>query len=237
MNAIYKKEMRAYFTTPIAYIVICVIFFFSGISFYWTFQSGAGMGTADIPGIFSSIFIFLLIVIPLLAMRLFADEKRQKSDQLLLTSPVKLISIVMGKYLAALTVFACSLSILFIFQLIYAALVTPDWLKFISNLLGILLLGGALIAITLFVSSLTESQAVAAIGGIGISLFLFVMDMFQSSMPFPWMRTALGAISFQQRYQSFCNGIVDYANIIFFASIAFIFLFLTLRILDMKRWA
>ncbi|MEG0457582.1 MAG: ABC transporter permease, partial [Oscillospiraceae bacterium] len=153
MVAIFKRELSSYFTSPIGYVFLGIFYVISGFFLFSTILSG----TTDMSFIFSGMFIVLVFLVPILTMRLLSEEKKQKTDQVLLTSPVNLFSIVIGKYLAAFTVFLCGLSITLIYALVLAGNSTSfDWLVVFGNYIGIILLGGCFIAIGLFVSSLTE---------------------------------------------------------------------------------
>lgn len=233
MSAIFKREFKAYFTSPVGYIIMAVFAFFLGVAFCDAY----GRGRAEITAVFSFISTIIIFAIPILTMRLMSEDRRLKVDQALLTAPVGLSGIVMGKFLAALAVFAVPFSLTLIFQLIFALHAAVDWMVFISNLLGVLLFGGALIAIGLFISSLTESQAVAALGSLAISLLLILIDSLASLTTNTVVQTIVGWISFNGRYQAFVTGVVDLSNTIYFLSLIGIFLFLTVRVLEKKRWA
>lgn len=139
MNAIFKRELKAYFTSPDRFLRCSLSFiFFSGILFGVYFQGGQ----PDLSGIFTPwLFIITLVIIPILTMRLFSEDKRQKTDQLLLIAPVKLSSIVLGKFFAALVVFGIAISITLVYQIIISFYISPDWMVFVGNFLGILLYG------------------------------------------------------------------------------------------------
>ncbi|MDR1892918.1 MAG: ABC transporter permease [Oscillospiraceae bacterium] len=233
MSAIFKREFRAYFTSPIAYVVMALVTFFSAYMFSYYYQSGY----ADIGGSFYMIFFILLIAAPLLTMRLFSEEKRQKTDQLLLTSPVSLWGIVFGKFFAAYAVFGISLIITVVYEVMFAAKAAPDLLNYFGNLLGVLLVAAALIAIGLFVSSVMESQVVAAIVSIAISIALLFLDGIVGLFKADWLSEAAELFAFQTRYTTFTQGQFSYADFLFFVGIASIFLFLTSRVLEKKRWA
>ena len=234
MSAIFKRELKSYFTSPIGFSILIIFYFFSGLFFSAYFQNG----TADLSGIFSTLFYIVLVMIPILTMRLFSEDKRQKTDQLLFTSPVRLISIVMGKFLAALSVFGLAMAAMVIYQLIVSFYITPDWLVFIGNLSGMFLFGMALISVGLFVSSLTESQVVAAISCFAIELFMILMDVVAGLIPTTSIfYKIINWLSVYQRYVSFTTGTLDYANVVFFISITFIFVFLTTMITDRRRYA
>lgn len=233
MGAIFKREFKAYFTSPVGYIVLAAFLFFFGMSFTSMYAGGS----ADIYYVFSGIFTVVVLAIPILTMRLMSEDKRQKVDQALLTAPVRLSSIVLGKYLAALAVFSVAFAITLVYQLIFALYVTPDWTIYLGNLVGILLFGSALIAIGLFISSLTDSQVVAALGSLAVSLVLIMIDSISQLTSSAFITTIVGWISFSGRYQAFVNGIFDLSNVIYFLSLTAVFLFLSVRVLEKKRWA
>jgi ABC-2 type transport system permease protein len=183
-------------------------------------------------------FYIIMVLIPILTMRLFSEDKRQKTDQLLLTAPIKLPAIVMGKFLAAMSVFAMAMGMMVVYQLLVSFYITPDWLVFFGNLLGMLLFGAALISIGLFVSALTESQVVAAISCFAIELVIVLMDVVASMLPSTsFFYQLLNWLSIYDRYTSFTKGTLDYANVVFFLSIAFVFVFLTTMVNDRRRYA
>lgn len=233
MRAVYRKEMRSYFASPLAYAVLGIFYLFCGL-FYTALFS---YGYASSGSMFSNMFIIVLFLIPILTMRLLSEDKRQKTDQLLLTAPTRLSGIVMGKFFAALTVFAIALAMFLVMQLVTSVFVAVDWIMFIGNMLGMLLLASALIAIGLFISSLTESQMVAAVIGFAVSLLLYMMDTLAASVNITFISKLISWISFYNRYTSFTNGVLSYADVVFFVSVAGFFLFLTVRVLDKKRWA
>lgn len=235
MSAIFKREFRTFFTSPIGYFVLAVIFFLAGLYFFAYNMIG---GYADLTGVFSGVFTWILVlVLPILTMRLLSDDKRQKTDQALLTAPVSLTGIALGKFFAALLIYAIGIAITLVFAVIIAFQVTPDWMVIIGNYLGLLLLGGMVIAIGLFISSLTESQFIAALITFAISVILVMIDsvgsMFSSAA---WLQAVVEFISVNSRYNEFTNGIIQYDNVIFFLSMQALFVFLTVRVLDRKRW-
>lgn len=235
MSAIFKREFKAYFTSPLGYFVLAIVFAFSGFFFYVNNLYG---GSPDLSGVFGSLFIVvLLIVLPVLTMRLFSEERRQRTDQALLTAPVSLTGIALGKFFAALLVFALAISVTLVYAVVMAFQIVPDWLVILGNYLGILMLGGLIISIGLLISTLTESQFVAAIATFAVSFALLMVDeltgIFTSNTA---VVTVINFISVYQRYNNFTLGAINYADIIFFLSMQALFLFLTVRSLDRKRW-
>lgn len=234
MGAIFRREMNSYFTSPLAYVYFAVFNLFAGLFF---FSYCIGYGSSDMSGVFSNMFTILLFLIPILTMRLLSEERKQKTDQGLLTSPVSLIEIVLGKYFAALAIFAISLLTFVLYAIILAGFTQITWAVIIGNICGILLLGIAFISIGLFISSLTESQVVAAILSFVVMMMIFLIDFLGYSIANTTIKNAVESLSFQQRYQSFTSGIFSIPATIFFLSVAVIFNFLTIRILERRRWA
>ncbi len=236
MQAICRRELQAYFKSPLGYIYLAIFFFFGGqfladqISYY---------GTNQISTIFSSMFSILLFTMPILTMRLMSEDKRLKTDQALLTAPVSLEGIVMGKFLAALALFGIAVSMTIVDFIVLSALSSPQWSIFFSNLIGIILLGAALISIGLFISCMTESQMVAAIVGFAAMFAILMIDNLASALPtaLSFVATILTKLSFMTPYNDFVSGILDLGNVLFFVSVTAVFLFLTVRILEKKRWS
>lgn len=238
MTAIYKRELKSYFTSPLGYIILLVYLIIYGMFFIRLYASGV----PETSYIFSSISsIITPFLIPVLTMRLFSEERRQKTDKALFTAPVSLTGIVMGKFLAAFTMFALSQVVTLIYHAIFAFNVTVDWVSYLSCLIGTLLMAAAFIAIGLFISSLTDVQIVAAVVSMALSAFLmFFVDGIASSISVEWLQwftTALEWISFQGRYYTFLEGLFDIANTVYFISFAAVFVFLTVRVQESKRWA
>ena len=204
MGAIFKREMKAYFTSPIAYIFLAVFYIIT--AFYFVNMNLAN-GSTDMSYVFAGVFVIMMILLPLLTMRLFADEKKLKTDQGLLTAPVNLFEIVMGKFFAATVVFLVGMAI------------------YIPYILVIL------------VSSLTELQIVAAIVSIIINLVLYMIDVIASTVSIDILKKVMVAIGFYNRYTEFTQGILNITSVVFFISTIFIFNFLTVRVLEKRRWS
>lgn len=233
MGAIFKREFKSYFTSPLGYVVLTVFALFEGFFFYYLFSNSSG----DITVLFSFMMNIVMFLCPILTMRLMSEDKRLKVDQALLTAPVSLWGIVMGKFLAALAMFSLCFLLTLVNQLIFAIFVTPDWMIYIGNLLGMLLLGSSLIAIGIFISALTESQLVSAVVSFGVVLFIMLMDTIASAIKVEAISNVITTLSFNTRYESFSNGVLDFSNLFYFVSITAVFLFLTVRMLQKKRWA
>ena len=219
MTAIIKREMYSYFCSPMAYVVMAIYLFFSGLFFSLICL---GNSTSEMAYVFSNMFLVTIFATPVMCMRLMADEKRLKTDQALLTSPVSILGIVLGKFFSACLLYLICMSIFLIFGFTLSFFVAPKWPVIICNFLGLLLLGATLIAIDLFLSSLTESQMIANVAN-AVSITI-VSD-------------ALKAVSFLTHYQNFTVGLLSLAHIVFFLSLTALFIFLTVRVIEKKRWS
>lgn len=233
MSAIFKREMRAYFTSPIGYIAVIFYALLYGFLFTKLYESGS----PEISVLFSYSFTITLFLMPVLTMRLFSEERRQKTDQALFTAPVSLSSTVFGKFFAALCVFLIAQAVTVLFELIFAFNVSVDFLGYFCYLIGAILLASSLISVGMFISALTDSQIIAAIGAIGVSVLLAIMDTIASLIKVEFISTAANWLSFSGRYNTFCNGVLDYANIAYFVSFTAIFVFLTIRVQEKRRWS
>lgn len=234
MFAIFKRELKAYFTSPLGYVFLAIFYAFSGLFFYIFSLS---VGSTDISSVFLMMFIVLMVFVPLLTMRLLSEDKKQKTDQLILTAPVSLLSIVMGKFLAAYAIFAIGVAVMPVYGFVMSTFETVSWLPIWGNTVGLLLLGGIFVSIGLFISSLTENQMIAAIGGFFINLMILLMNTLKSALPNGFLQDVLSSISVYSRYSEITNGIFSLSSLIFFVSVIFIFLFLTVRVLEKRRWA
>ena len=235
MGAIFRRELKAYFTSPIAYIFITVFYLYTATYFV---NYNVYYGLTDMSYVFQCAFNILMILLPLLTMRLFTEEKRQRTDQCLLTAPVNLFAVVMGKFLAATCVFLCAIAIYAVYAIVLFGMSGYlAWATVIGNLAALILLGASFAAIGEFVSAMTESQVVAAIVSFIIIMFFFMIDMLAGIVQIEWLRKVMAALGFYSRYSEFSTGLFSLPNVIFFVSIIFIFNFLTVRALEKRRWA
>ena len=233
MLAIFKKEMRSYFTGAIGYAFL-VIFLAVGAALFCLTTLFAM--TADVSTYFVYMMVFSGVMLPLLTMKSFSEERKIKTEQLVLTSPVSLVSMVMGKFLAAFTVFAGATlvsSFSFVVLYRYASVKTA---MLLGNLVALLLVGMTFISIGMFVSSLTENQLAAAVGTIGIILAFLGVGVLTSLVPSNYaIRFVLDSLSVFSRFQSFTNGYFDFSSVLFYLSVSAIFLYLTVRVYDRRR--
>ena len=234
MLAIMKRELLSYFTSPLGYVFVAVFYLFSGIFLYlFTLYSQS----ADMSSVYIGMFFVMLIMIPILTMRLMAEENRQKTDQLLLTAPVSLPRLVMGKFLSAFSILVMCVIIFVVYGIVLSCFVTMNWAIIWGNIVGMLLLGALCVSSGLFISTLTENQMIAAVGSIGLNIAFILVDSFASVMPVKFLQDFFYSLSFYSRYSEFTLGIFSLSNVFFFVSVAFVFLFLTVRVLERRRWA
>lgn len=233
MSAIFKREFKAYFKTPIGFIVLAAYFLFLGIYFSVIYS----YGSPEIPYLILAMSAVVTFTVPVITMRLMSEDRRQKSDQVLLTAPVKLSGIVLGKFFAALCVYAIGFAPSIIFEIIVLSYVSVNIFSFIYALFGIMLLGAALISIGMFISSLTESPVIAAILTLVINIILLYMSSFSSLINVSFLAELAKKAAFISAVDSFGNNIFSIPDIVYFVSITVAFLFLSVRSLEKRRWA
>ena len=237
MFAIYKREMRSYFVSPIGYIYLAIFLAVSGVIFsLTTLTKGA---SSDISLYFTYLLMSFFVVLPLLTMKLFADEKRQRTETLLISSPVSLTSMVAAKFFAAFSMFLIGflVSLINLVPFFYFASGTPDTQTIFGSIFGLILIAAAFIAIGVMVSALTESQLIAALGTMVILLLLVMISAFNSSIDSYFLRSILSWISVMDRFSALTVGRFDVSAIVYFISLCFSFLFLTVRVYEKRRWA
>lgn len=234
MGAIFRRELNSFFKSSIAYIFLSVFFVCSGYFFYGGPLRAA---TADMSSMFSALFMVILILIPVLTMKLLSEEKKQKTDQGLLTAPISLWSIVLGKYFAALTLCTMGISIIFVYALILSYFGAVLWTTVIANFLALFLLGAAFIAVGLFVSSLTENQMSSAVASFLALMLLYMIDSIASLFQTEAIKNVLVSLSFYTRYMEFTMGMFNLSSVIFYISAAFLFNFFSVRVLEKRRWS
>lgn len=233
MTAIFKREFKAYFQTPIGYIVLMAFYLLFGIVFWLMYNTGSP-NTADFMTVFLAI---ILILTPIITMRLMSDERRQKTDQVLLTSPIKLSSIVLGKFSAAMALYALGFIPMIIYEIIVAAYVSVNLFAFIYLFLGFMLLGASLISLGMLISSFTESTAISALLNYGVNVLLILLMIILQFINTSWFTTVLEKIAFVPAITSFSETMFSIPDVIYYLSITAAFLFLCVRSLEKRRWA
>lgn len=234
MGAIFRREFGAYFTSSIAYIFLAVFWIFSG---YFFFAGCLAPATTDLSRMFQSMFLIVIFLIPILTMRLFSEEKKQKTEQGLLTAPVSLGEIVFGKYFAALALYTIALLMPFVYALILSNFGVVEWGIVFANFLALFLLGGAFIAVGELVSALTENQIAAAVLSFIALMFLYMIDVINNYISISAVNTVLEKLSFYRKYYAITCGLFNVSTIVFYISVAVIFNYLTIRVFERRRWS
>ena len=234
MLAVYKRDLRAFYTTPIGYVFSGILILIMNLSFYYM---NVETSSSNVKPIFYMLLIGLAFLAPILTMRLLSEEKKMKTDQLLFTTPIRMTDIVLGKYLAAVSVFVISLLGTFLIPLILAAYsVSEPWAIF-GNYIAIFAAASSFIAIGLFISSLTENQLVSALVSWSVLIGLYLVDILVASIEVTAVKVVFGWLSVFSRYVGFSYGLFDLSDIIYYLSVSFVFIFLTVRMLDKRRYA
>jgi len=247
---ICRKELRSYFVSPIAYLLLGMFaivfgFFFWNAVGYFVFagmeaQMRGGMYPMNlneqvVRPLISNVSVIGLFLIPMITMRLFAEEKRSGTIELLATSPVRDYEIILGKWLAALTLYSCMLLVTalnFVWLFRYG---NPDWKPLLIAYLGLLLQAGALLAIGEFISTLTRNQIIAGALTFGVCLLLWVLEWVSDYDSTPWARV-MAYLSVLTHFESFAKGLLTVKDATFFVTAIFLGLFLTARSLESLRW-
>ena len=234
MKAILKRELKSYFASPIGYVCIAVLLALSGL-LYWNVMSWGS--SSNIYAVYTNMFTFSMMVIPILTMKCLSDEQKNKTDQALLTSPISVTSIVLGKFLAAFIVYAIAMTGTLLPCVAISMFGSPSWGEIFGYYLGSLFYGAAMISIGVFISSLTVSQVIAAIATFAVSIFILMMGQLASLVSGTFIASVVEWLSFDSRYNYFTQGIFNISSAVFFLFVVAIFVFLTARRLESKRWS
>ncbi len=244
MWAVCKKELQNYFYSPIGYVFIAIFMLISAVIFfninltqnaYGTGYSGAG----DYATSLQNMTIYLSFITPVLTMRIFAEERRNKTDQLFLTSPISITSVVLGKYAACLTVLLIAMLLNLIFPIMLAIYTTAGTMSvamLFVQYIGFFLIGATFMAIGVFISSMTESQVVAAVVSFAVAFVIWLGNSVISNIGGGLASAVASSINMLARYQNFADGIVGLAPIIYYVSVSGLFMFLTVRAIERRRW-
>ncbi|MBR5779134.1 MAG: ABC transporter permease [Clostridia bacterium] len=235
MFAIYSRELKSYFYTPIGYIFCGMFLVVSGLIFSAT--TLYAKTTGNIGDYFVYLMAMFAILLPLLTMKLFAEDRRTRTDQILLTSPVSIFGIVMGKYLAAVTVFGATFVVNSFNFLLLFKYGSPNLSSIMVNILGVFLLGAAFIAIGVLLSSLTENQLIAAISAMGVNVAMLLISLLAGNIESTFWRTILKWFSVIDRFIPFTNQTLDVSAIVYYISLAAVAIFITTRVIEKRRWA
>lgn len=253
--AIYRKELGNYFVSPIAYVVVGAFLAISGLLFTIYLRGVIDQAMQmemqsmrfgmpqdyDVPSevlraFFSVQPILVLILIPMITMGVYAEERKRGTMELLMTSPIREIDIVLGKFFASLSLFVMMLLptlVYMIFMYLHSD-PAPPWRVLFAGYGGVLLFGGSLIALGTFISSLTENQIVAAVVTFAVFFVMWIFDF--GSRGSSTVASVLSYLSVIQHYEDFPRGIIDTSALVYYGSFMFLFVFLTVRSIDSMRW-
>lgn len=231
--AIFKKELRIYFVSPLAYVFLGVFLFLAGLFFYL----GITMtGEASLRVMLGNLGVSLLFLLPLLTMRHFAEERRSGTYELMMTAPVPLWALLLGKWAASLVLCLVLLAGTLLFPAILAYYGDPDWGIVATSYLGLLLLCGAFVSAGLFSSSLSDEPVAAGLIGVIILLPFWIAGTASELVEADWLRSTFRHLSFLTQIEPFTRGVIDTGALAWFALFTFAFLFLTWRSVESRRW-
>ena len=242
---VYSRELRSYFTSPVAYVVMLFFLLLTGF-FFMLFMNDfnyASMNQSPYGGegynlnityrvvrpLLGNMSVILLFVMPLITMKPFADERKSGTMELLFTYPLSDLDILLAKFLAALSMFLVMLALTAVYPVFMALYSSPEIGTLASGYLGLVLMNAAFIALGLFISSLTENQIIAAIGTFGTLLIFWIIQ---------WAGTSeiLRHLSILEHFNNFAEGVIDTRDVVYYLSFMLLWLFLTLRVLESKKW-
>ncbi|MBZ0273152.1 ABC transporter permease subunit [bacterium] len=250
--AIWQKEWRQFFLSPIAYVILVVfialagLFYFDLFTFYVQNQSMAQMyqqgGAPDmnvndmiVTPLFQNLSVLLLLIVPLVTMRLYADERKSGTEELLLTSPIRERTIIAGKYLAALSFYVVALLLTLQFPALLVKFGSPDIGKVATGYLGLFLMGAAFMAFGLFTSALARTQTQAAMWAFFALLLLWILGWLAESLP-GTAGAVLKYVAILPHFDNFADGVIAVKDLVYFASFVAVFLFLATRVVESARW-
>ena len=248
--AIADKELRSYFASPIAYIMIGLFSLLFGVFFYlflvaFVQQSeqmmqfggggGANVNQMMIRGLFQNTAVIILFVMPMITMRTYSEEKRSGTIELLLTSPLTDLEIILGKFIGAVALYAAMLLVTMLYMLILFKIGNPEWRPLVAGYVGLLLMGGCFLSTGLFISSLTKNQIVAGFLTFATFLMLWIINWLGESSG-PTTRDVLNYLSITEHFDDFARGIIDTKHVVYYLSFITFGLFLTAKSVDSERW-
>ena len=233
MLSIWKRELQGYFFTPVGYVFMGVFLLLSSVIFFLTIMQTRSSDLLTFIGTMSYLWMLLC---PVLTMRLLAEEKQKRTDQLLLTSPVSLPGVVLGKYLAAVTVMGFTVLLTGLFVLIVAIYGKVYPSELLVGYLGFVLQGCAFIALDLFISGCTSNQVTAVVAAFGANFILWMLDLLQSAVRIDWVNKLLSCFSLYERSEPFLMGQFSFASVGYDLAFAAAFILLTIHAMDSRRY-
>lgn len=232
MKAIFKKELKSYFTSPVGYVYMAVYFMFAAL----IFSSLLLYGVSDMQSVFATLTLSFFII-PVITMKTIAEEKKAKTDQLLLTAPISVSDIVVGKILAAFTMYAIPTLATIVFAIIFEIFGSVSWNTVVSSYIGLLLIGLIYVSTGVFISSITENQIIAAVISFAFVLFAsaydsFIVPAFENETVF----SVLNWFSINMRFNDFYYGIISFETVVYYLSLIVLFAVLTISGIEKRRF-
>jgi ABC-2 type transport system permease protein len=228
----YKKELKSYFDSPVAYIVITIFLLISG---WFFFNDLFLVNEASVRNLFNIIPFIFMFFVPAITMRQISEEKKSGTIEILVTLPVKDYQIVLGKFLAGLTLLCAALALTWVYVFTLSGLGNVDFGSVVAGYLGLILLGAAYLSVGLFTSSLTQNQIVAFITGFVIIFALFMLDKILLFVP-GFLASFFEYLSVGYHFSNLARGVIDSRDVIYYLSLIFFFLFLAVRSLESRKW-
>lgn len=234
MRAVYKRELKSYFISPIGYLFVGLFMYFCATNFI----DGPILNQRVDPFYtFRAANMLFVLLVPILTMRTFSEERSKKTDQLLICSPVSLTKVVLGKFFGALSVFGIALVLSVVFPITLSVFGSVSFSEVLSSYIGIILLWSTAIAIGIFISSITENQIIALIISMGLFFIIYLIDALAASfINNAFILKFVEWVSILSRYDEMQTGILDMGSVLYYLSLTFTFLFLTVRVIDHRRY-
>ncbi len=250
MRSIFLKELVQYFSSPVFFALACVFVGVAGVFLYnavayanllatqisqYQASGGISVSAVVLRPLFTDMSLLVILLVPLISMRLYAEEKASGTMELLFTYPVSDLKVLLGKYLAGFSVFVLILAISGFNTALLAAATTPDWGVILASYTGLLLMGGAILALGVLASSLTRNQVIAAAATLGAVLVFWTLGWFADSVSSGYLGSALRELSLAGHLSRFFNGMIMLKDVVFYLLFTVFFLAVTLRVLDFHR--
>ena len=252
IRVVAGKELRSYFMSPVAYVVIAMFLLVVGVLTYTTTvrASTIAMQQMQVRGVvpalhvnelvfrpvFENLAIFLLLLLPMLTMRLFAEERRMRTLELLMTSPITVTEMVLGKYLAAVVVFGVMVGLTGLTPLMLSFFTDIEWLPLGAAYVGLFLMGALFLSVGLFASSLTENQIIAVFVSFGILLLFWMVGWAADASEVQWITEVLFYLAIFNHFDPFVNGLIDSRDIVYYLTSIVFWIFLAHRVIESQRW-
>ena len=233
MLAILKRDFNAYFNSPVGYIFIAVFTLITG--FFFIQNNVLGL-SASLSYVFANATIIFIFIVPLLTVKMLTEERKSKTDQILLTAPVTVNEIVFGKYFAALGVFLLTLFVTLIYVVIIAIFGAPAFGEIITLYIGVFLMGATFIAVGLYISSLTDNQFIGVILSFGVLLIMYLLNSVIDFIPWPFAKSVLNWFAITSRFSDFASGLLGLESVVYYISVCAVFLVLTKFSVEKRRW-